>query len=41
MDSGVLFFRSIGPIELEITQPIAGSPAYHDFLKEKGEDLHH
>lgn len=41
MDSGVLFFKSIGQIELEIIQPITGSPVYPDFLKEKGEDLHH
>jgi catechol 2,3-dioxygenase-like lactoylglutathione lyase family enzyme len=36
-----LGFCSLGPIELEIIQPITGPTVYHDFLKEKGEGLHH
>jgi methylmalonyl-CoA/ethylmalonyl-CoA epimerase len=37
----ILGFCSLGPIELEIIQPITGPTVYHDFLKEKGEGLHH
>jgi len=34
-------FSSLGPVELEIIQPIVGPTVYHDFLEEKGEDIHH
>jgi catechol 2,3-dioxygenase-like lactoylglutathione lyase family enzyme len=34
-------FCSLGSVELEMIQPITGPTIYHDFLKEKGEGLHH
>jgi catechol 2,3-dioxygenase-like lactoylglutathione lyase family enzyme len=37
----IMGFCSLGSVELEIIQPIAGPTVYHDFLKEKGEGLHH
>ena len=36
-----LSFCSLGPIEMELMQPGTGQSIYHDFLKEKGEGLHH
>ena len=37
----VMGFCSLGPIELELIQPISKPTIYHDFLKEKGEGIHH
>ncbi len=34
-------FCSLGSVELELIQPITGPTIYHDFLKEKGEGIHH
>ncbi|MBI3946380.1 MAG: VOC family protein [Armatimonadetes bacterium] len=34
-------FCSLGPIELELSQPVWGPNIYDDFLKERGEGLHH
>jgi len=34
-------FYSLGPIEFELIQPIYGHTIYNDFLKKKGEGLHH
>ncbi len=34
-------FCSLGPIELELIEPITEPTIYHDFLKEKGEGIHH
>jgi catechol 2,3-dioxygenase-like lactoylglutathione lyase family enzyme len=34
-------FCSLGPVEMEIIQPVSGPTIYHDFLKKKGEGLHH
>lgn len=36
-----LGFCSLGPVELELIQPITGPSVYEDFLKEKGEGIHH
>jgi len=37
----VMCFCSLGSVELEMIQPITGPTIYHDFLKEKGEGIHH
>ena len=37
----IMGFCSLGPVELELIQPITGPTIYHDFLKEKGEGMHH
>ncbi len=37
----IMGFSSLGSVELELIQPITGPTIYHDFLKEKGEGLHH
>ncbi len=34
-------FCSLGPLELEIIQPITGPTIYHDFLNENNEGVHH
>ncbi|MBA7555171.1 hypothetical protein ES705_47824 [subsurface metagenome] len=34
-------FCSLGSVEFEIIQPITRPTVYHDFLKEKGEGIHH
>jgi methylmalonyl-CoA/ethylmalonyl-CoA epimerase len=34
-------FTQIGPIELEIIQPLEGKNIYQDFLESHGEGLHH
>lgn len=34
-------FCSLGPVELEIIEPVKAPTIYHDFLKEKGEGIHH
>jgi len=36
-----LAFVKIGPIQLELVQPVSGRNAYSDFLAEHGEGLHH
>lgn len=36
-----LAFCSLGPVEFELIEPVTGPSLYHDFLKEKGEGLHH
>ncbi|GAB4112296.1 MAG: VOC family protein [Candidatus Caldatribacteriota bacterium] len=37
----ILAFSSIGNIEIELIQPLSKPTVYHDFLKEKGEGIHH
>lgn len=37
----VMGFASLGPIELELSQPVKGPSIYRDFLDERGEGLHH
>lgn len=37
----IMGFCSLGSVELELIQPITGPTIYHDFLKEKGEGIHH
>ena len=37
----LMAFGSLGPVELEIIQPITEPTVYHDYLKEKGEGIHH
>ncbi len=37
----VMGFCSLGPVEFELVQPISKLTIYHDFLKEKGEGIHH
>lgn len=37
----IMAFASLGPVELEVIQPISRPTIYHDFLKEKGEGIHH
>ncbi len=37
----IMGFCSLGPLELELIQVITGPTIYHDFLKEKGEGMHH
>jgi len=37
----IMGFCSLGPVELELIQPVIGPTVYHDFLKEKGEGIHH
>lgn len=37
----IMGFCSLGPVELELIQPITSPTIYHDFLKEKGEGIHH
>jgi catechol 2,3-dioxygenase-like lactoylglutathione lyase family enzyme len=39
--SWIMGFCSLGSVELELIQPITGPTVYHDFLKEKGEGIHH
>jgi len=34
-------FCSLGHIELELIEPVTAPTIYHDFLKEKGEGIHH
>lgn len=34
-------FASLGPVELELDQPVAGPSIFKDFLGTKGEGLHH
>ena len=34
-------FCSLGSVELELIEPVAEPTIYHDFLKEKGEGIHH
>ncbi len=34
-------FCSLGPVELELIQPVTSPTIYHDFLKERGEGIHH
>jgi len=37
----IMGFCSLGSVEMELIQPITGPTIYHDFLKEKGEGIHH
>ncbi len=37
----IMGFCFLGPIEMELIQPISGPTVYHEFLSEKGEGLHH
>ena len=37
----IMGFCSLGPVELEIVQPVTGPTIYHDFLRAKGEGIHH
>ena len=34
-------FCSLGAVELEIIEPFAGPTVYHDFLRDKGQGIHH
>ena len=34
-------FASIGPYRIELVSPVQGNPLYVDFLREKGEGIHH
>jgi len=34
-------FAMVGPMQLELIEPIEGDNIYSDFLKERGEGLHH
>ena len=34
-------FCSLGPVELEVIEPVTPPTIYHDFLEEKGEGIHH
>lgn len=34
-------FAELGPVELELIQPVAGESIWADFLRERGEGLHH
>lgn len=34
-------FCSLGPVELELVEPVVGPTIYHDFLNAKGEGIHH
>jgi methylmalonyl-CoA/ethylmalonyl-CoA epimerase len=34
-------FCSLGTVELELVEPITPPTIYHDFLKERGEGIHH
>jgi methylmalonyl-CoA/ethylmalonyl-CoA epimerase len=34
-------FVNIGPIQVELLQPVSGDNVYSDFLAEHGEGLHH
>ena len=36
-----LAFAELGPVELEIIQPLSGDSIWADFLKEHGEGIHH
>jgi len=37
----IMGFASLGPIELELSQPTKGPSIYRDFIEEHGEGLHH
>jgi len=37
----IMGFCSLGPVELELIQPLTDPTIYHDFLKEKDEGIHH
>jgi methylmalonyl-CoA/ethylmalonyl-CoA epimerase len=37
----IMGFASLGPIELELSQPVSGPSIYRDFIEEHGEGLHH
>lgn len=37
----IMGFASLGPIELELSQPVKGPSIYQDFLDQRGEGLHH
>jgi methylmalonyl-CoA/ethylmalonyl-CoA epimerase len=37
----LMAFSSLGPVELEIIQPLTGPTVYHDYLKENGDGIHH
>lgn len=34
-------FTELGPVELELIQPVSGESIWADFLREKGEGIHH
>ena len=36
-----LAFAELGPIQLELVQPLRGDSIYRDFLESKGQGLHH
>lgn len=37
----MLAFADLGPIQLELVQPLRGESIYRDFLESRGEGLHH
>jgi hypothetical protein len=36
-----LGFTELGPVELELIQPVSGESIWADFLRERGEGIHH
>jgi catechol 2,3-dioxygenase-like lactoylglutathione lyase family enzyme len=34
-------FCSLGPVEMELIQPVTPPTVYHDFIEKRGEGLHH
>jgi len=41
IDKTRMRFLQIGPFQLELVQPLEGDPLYNEFLKSKGEGVHH
>ena len=41
IDKTRMRFAQIGPFQLELVQPVEGEPIYREFLKSKGEGVHH
>jgi catechol 2,3-dioxygenase-like lactoylglutathione lyase family enzyme len=39
--SARMAFTELGPVELELIQPLAGDSIWADFLRERGEGIHH
>ncbi len=39
--SGKIAFAQAGPIEIELIEPKEGESIWHEFLREKGEGVHH
>jgi len=41
IDKTRMMFVQIGPFQLELVQPLEGEPIFKEFLKSKGEGVHH